>query len=497
MNRLTQWVDGAATAPDPDAAVRDVLDPATGGAIGQVELADAQTVDRAVTSAHDAWRQWRTASLATRTRVLFSFRNLLLEHRDEIAGLITAENGKELSDAKAEITRGLDVVELACGIGSLLKGERSLSVSTGVDVSSVHQPLGVVGVISPFNFPAMVPLWFVPIAIACGNAVVLKPSEKVPAASMRMAELWQQAGLPDGALTVVNGEQEAVEALIDHDDVASISFVGSTPVARAVYARAAVRGKRVQALGGAKNHLVVLPDADVDLAADAAVSAAFGAAGQRCMAISVAVAVGEVGDRFVEAVAQRARSLRVGDGRRGNDLGPLITREHRDRVASLVEAGVAAGARAVVDGREVNPDGDPDGFWFGPTVLDHVEPAMSAYAEEIFGPVLCVVRAETAQQALDLVNASPYGNGAAVFTRDGSAAAAFERTVEAGMVGVNVPIPVPVAPYSFGGWKDSLFGDSRAYGAEGVRFFTRSKVVTSRWPTSHDAGLELGFPQAD
>jgi malonate-semialdehyde dehydrogenase (acetylating)/methylmalonate-semialdehyde dehydrogenase len=400
-----------------------------------------------------------------------------------------------LSDAEGEVQRGLEVVEFACGIPHLLKGGFSEGVSTGVDVYSIRQPLGVVAVISPFNFPMMVPLWFVPIAIACGNAVVLKPSEKDPSASLQLAEAFAEAGLPPGVLNVVHGDKEAVDRVLEHPDVKSVSFVGSTPVARYVYETGTRNGKRVQALGGAKNHMIVLPDADLDLAADAAVNAGFGSAGERCMAISAVVAVDPAGDELVGKIRERMAGLRTGDGRRGCDMGPLVTQAHRDKVAGYLDAGVDAGASLVVDGRDVEPDGDPGGFWLGPTLFDHVSPSMSVYTDEIFGPVLSVVRAPSYESALDLVNANPYGNGTAIFTNDGGAARRFQYEVEVGMVGVNVPIPVPMAYYSFGGWKSSLFGDTHAHGAEGVHFFTRGKVVTSRWLDPSHGGINLGFPQ--
>ncbi|MFC6288489.1 CoA-acylating methylmalonate-semialdehyde dehydrogenase [Nocardioides sp. GCM10027113] len=474
----------------------DVYDPATGRVRAQVALASGAEVDALVAEARAAGREWAEASLARRTAVLFGFREALVRRREEIAAAITAEHGKVLDDALGEVQRGLEVAEFACGAPHLLKGSYSDGASTGVDVHSLRQPLGVVAVISPFNFPAMVPLWFVPLAVACGNAVVLKPSEKDPSASLLIGECWAEAGLPPGVFNVVQGDKVAVDALLEHPDVASVSFVGSTPVARYVYENGTRHGKRVQALGGAKNHMVVLPDADLESVADAAVSAGFGSAGERCMAISVVVAVDPVADELVPLVAERMAGLRTGDGRRGCDMGPLVTGEHRDKVASYVEAGVAAGASLVVDGREVVPDGDTDGFWLGPTLFDHVEPGMPVYDDEIFGPVLSVVRVPTYDDALALVNANRYGNGTAIFTTDGGAARRFEREVEVGMVGVNVPIPVPVAYYSFGGWKSSLFGDSHAHGVEGVHFFTRGKVVTTRWPdpaTRH--GVDLGFPQ--
>jgi malonate-semialdehyde dehydrogenase (acetylating)/methylmalonate-semialdehyde dehydrogenase len=472
-----------------------VYDPATGVQQARVRLASAADVDDAVASAVAAAAAWRTSSLATRQKVLFATRELLLQRRDEIAAAITAEHGKVASDAAGEVQRGLEVVEFACGIPHLLKGGFSEGVSTGVDVYSIRQPLGVAAVISPFNFPSMVPLWFVPVALACGNAVILKPSEKDPSAAGLIAAAFLDAGLPPGVLNVVHGDKEAVDRLLEHPDVDSVSFVGSTPIARYVYETGTRNGKRVQALGGAKNHMIVLPDADLDLAADAAVNAGFGSAGERCMAISALVAVDPIGDQLIAKIKERMAGLRTGDGRRGCDMGPLVTRAHRDKVASYLDAGVEAGARLVVDGREVTPDGDPGGFWLGPTLFDEVTPAMSVYTDEIFGPVLSVVRVPSYEAALDLVNSSPYGNGTAIFTNDGGAARRFQYEVEAGMVGINVPIPVPMAYYSFGGWKDSLFGDTHAHGTEGVHFFTRGKVVTSRWPDPSHGGINLGFPQ--
>jgi malonate-semialdehyde dehydrogenase (acetylating)/methylmalonate-semialdehyde dehydrogenase len=434
--------------------------------------------------------------LAARTRVLFAFRELLSARKDDLAKIITSEHGKVESDAAGEIARGLENVEYACGAAQLLKGGFSENASTGVDVYSLAQPLGVAGVISPFNFPAMVPLWFVPNAIACGNTVVLKPSEKDPSAAVFIAELFAEAGLPDGVLNVLHGDKVAVDGLLAHPDVKAISFVGSTPIARYVYETGTRNGKRVQALGGAKNHMVVLPDADLDLAADAAVSAGFGSAGERCMAVSVVVAVEPVGDELVGKIAQRISSLRVGDGRKPeSEMGPLVTAAHHSRVESYVDAGVASGADLVVDGRGVEPDGAAAGFWLGPTLFDKVRPEMSIYTDEIFGPVLSVVRAEGYDEALELINGNPYGNGTAIFTNDGGAARRFQNEVEVGMVGVNVPIPVPVSYYSFGGWKDSLFGDSHAYGPEGFHFFTRTKVVTSRWLDPSHGGVNLGFPR--
>ncbi|MDO3703388.1 CoA-acylating methylmalonate-semialdehyde dehydrogenase [Micromonospora sp. C28SCA-DRY-2] len=472
----------------------DVFDPATGRRTGEVELAGAADVAAAVQAAERAARSWRDASLARRTAVLFAFRELVHARRDRLAEVITAEHGKVLADAAGEVQRGLEVIEYACGIPSALRGGFSENVSTEVDSYSLRQPLGVVAVISPFNFPVMVPLWFVPVAVACGNAVVLKPSEKDPSAALLLAEWFAEAGLPDGVLNVVNGDKEAVDALLDHPGVRAVSFVGSTPIARYVYQRGTMAGKRVQALGGAKNHMVVLPDADLDLAADAAVNAGFGSAGERCMAISALVAVEPVGDDLVARIAERMARLRTGDGRRGCDMGPLVTAAHAEKVRSYVEAGVAAGAVPVVDGRDVEPDGDPAGFWLGPTLFDRVTPEMSVYTDEIFGPVLSVVRVGSYDEAVELVNANPYGNGTAIFTNDGGAARRYQHEVEVGMVGVNVPIPVPMAYYSFGGWKSSLFGDLHAHGEDGVRFFTRGKVVTSRWLDPRHGGVNLGFP---
>jgi malonate-semialdehyde dehydrogenase (acetylating) / methylmalonate-semialdehyde dehydrogenase len=426
--------------------------------------------------------------------VLFKFRELLHDSIDELAAIITAEHGKTLPDAAGEIMRGLENAEYATGVPHLLKGGYSEQAASGVDVYSIRQPLGVVAGITPFNFPVMVPLWMCANAIATGNAFVLKPSEKDPSASLFLARLWQQAGLPDGVFTVVHGDKEAVDTLLTHPDVAAVSFVGSTPVARYIYETGTRHGKRVQALGGAKNHMLVLPDADVDMAADAAVSAAYGAAGERCMAISVTVAVGDVADPLVDAIAARLPKLTIGNGAdAGTDMGPLITREHRDRVAGYIAAGEEAGASLVVDGREA--DVPPDGFFLGTTLLDHVTPDMTVYTDEIFGPVLCVVRAETYDEALAVINANQYANGTAIFTRDGGAARQFQFDVEVGMVGINVPIPVPVAYYSFGGWKASLFGDTHIYGPEGIQFYTRGKVVTSRWPDPATSKVDLGFPQ--
>ena len=506
-NSIPHWVDGAEFT-GTSGQWADVTNPATGHVSGRVALANRADADAVIASARQASQGWAATSLARRTQVLFSFRELLNRRKDELAHLITAEHGKVYSDALGEIARGQEVVEFACGISHLLKGGHSENASTGVDVHSKRDPLGVVGIISPFNFPAMVPMWFFPIAIAAGNAVVLKPSEKDPSAALWLATLWKEAGLPDGVFNILNGDKTAVDALLQSPDVDAISFVGSTPIARYVYEEASRHGKRVQALGGAKNHMVVLPDADLDLAADAAVNAGYGSAGERCMAISVLVAVDPVGDDLVARIAERTRTLLIGDGRasatsddaagKEADMGPLVTREHRDKVAGFVASGEDAGAKLVIDGRDVAARGEDGGFWLGPTLFDHVTPDMEIYREEIFGPVLSVVRVPTYDDAVALINANEYGNGTAVFTNDGGAARRFENDVQVGMIGVNVPIPVPVAYYSFGGWKRSLFGDTHAHGTEGVHFFTRAKVVTSRWinPAARpEGGLELGFPQ--
>lgn len=498
--RIVHWIGGART-DGTSGRTGDVYDPATGQVTGRVDLASAEEVDLAVRSAARAQEAWGAASLTTRAKVMFAVRQILAERADELAAVITAEHGKVLADAAGEVQRGLEVVEFACGIPHLLKGGYSEGVSRGVDVYSIRQPLGVCAVISPFNFPAMVPLWFVPIALAAGNAVVLKPSEKDPSASLWLAEAFAAAGLPPGVLTVVQGDKAAVDAILEHPGVASVSFVGSTPVARYVYERGTAHGKRVQALGGAKNHMVVLPDADLALAADSAVSAGFGSAGERCMAISAVVAVEPVGDALVQAIRERMATLRVGDGRRAGekacDMGPLVTKAHRDRVAGYLDAAAADGAKVVVDGRDVTPDGDAGGFWLGPCLVDQVRPGMSVYDDEIFGPVLSVVRVPSYDAALELVDANPYGNGTAIFTCDGGAARRYVSEVQVGMVGVNVPIPVPMAYYSFGGWKASLFGDTHAHGTDGVHFFTRGKVVTSRWPDPAHGGVDLGFPRHD
>jgi malonate-semialdehyde dehydrogenase (acetylating) / methylmalonate-semialdehyde dehydrogenase len=492
--RITHWIDGKTWGGVAE-RTGEVFDPATGQVSGHVDLASKAVVDDAVQVARTAFEQWRHVSLARRAQVLFAFREILNDRKEELAAIVTAEHGKVLSDALGEVTRGMEVVEFACGIPHLMKGGFSESVSTGIDSYSIRQPLGVVGIISPFNFPAMVPMWFFPLAIAAGNTVIVKPSEKDPSAANFIAELWAEAGLPAGVFNVVHGDKEAVDALLVNPDVKSLSFVGSTPIARYVYETGTAHGKRVQALGGAKNHMVVLPDADLDLAADAAVNAGFGSAGERCMAISVVVAVDPVGDELVRKITERVATLRTGDGRRGCDMGPLVTRQHADKVTSYLDAGTQAGATLVVDGRETVIDGDANGFWLGPTLFDHVTTDMTLYTDEIFGPVLSVVRVPSYAEALTMVNDHPYGNGTAIFTNDGGAARRFQHEVEVGMVGINVPVPVPMAYYSFGGWKSSLFGDTHAHGTEGVHFFTRGKVVTQRWLDPSHGGINLGFPQ--
>ena len=491
--RITHFIGGQSW-DGTSARTAPVYDPATGIASKAVDLASRSDVDLAVTVAAGAFEEWRDISLTKRIQILFSFREILNARKEELAGIITAEHGKVLSDALGEITRGQEVVEFACGLGHLLKGGFSEQVSGGVDVHSVRQPLGVVAIISPFNFPAMVPMWFFPIALAAGNTVILKPSEKDPSAANFIAQLLKEAGLPDGVFNVVHGDKEAVDALLEHPSVESISFVGSTPIAQYIYQTGTRNKKRVQALGGAKNHMLVLPDADLDLAADQAINAGFGSAGERCMAISVLLAVEPIGEELVKKIADKMPQLRVGDGRRGCDMGPLVTGAHRDKVKGYVDAGVAAGATLVVDGRNPVVDGEPGGFWLGPTLFDHVKTDMSIYTDEIFGPVLSVVRVNSYEEGVALINSNEYGNGTAIFTNDGGAARRFQREVEVGMIGINVPIPVPVAYYSFGGWKSSLFGDSHAHGSEGIQFFTRGKVVTSRWLDPSHGGINLGFP---
>ncbi|MFI5609985.1 CoA-acylating methylmalonate-semialdehyde dehydrogenase [Amycolatopsis sp. NPDC051903] len=494
MKNIQHFVGGAPVQAEPPAWA-DVHDPALGSVSGRVALGDTGIVDQAVKVALDAQGAWGEESLGARQQVMLEFIRLVERDRDALAEIVTGEHGKTIADARAEVNAGLDVAKFAAGIPHLLKGEFSENVSRGVDTYSIRQPLGVVAGITPFNFPVMVPMWMFPLAIACGNAFVLKPSEKDPSAANRLAELAVEAGLPAGVLNVVHGSAPAVDALLEHPDVDAVSFVGSTPVARYIYETAARHGKRVQALGGAKNHLVVLPDADLDAAADALVSAAYGSAGERCMAISVGVAVGGVGDALRERLIARIGSLSTGDGRdEGADMGPLVTADHLRRVSGYVQAGADAGAELVVDGRDVRVPGREDGFFLAPTLLDHVRPDMTVYTDEIFGPVLSMLRVDTLEDAVGLINGSEYGNGVSLFTRDGVAARRFQHTVQAGMVGLNVPIPVPIPYFPFGGWKHSLFGDSGQYGEDGIRFFTRRKVVTSRWAPPAGSRVDLRFP---
>ncbi|MFM7060580.1 MAG: CoA-acylating methylmalonate-semialdehyde dehydrogenase [Actinomycetes bacterium] len=493
MRTITHWSDGAPYAPAGPSA--PVFDPTTGAVQAEVSLAGPADVDHVVASSARAAAAWRETSLSRRSKLLFEFRNLIEARTEELARIIASEHGKVVSDAVGEIARGLEVVEFACGVPHLLKGSHSESVSTETDVHSMRQPLGVVAGITPFNFPAMVPMWMFPIAIACGNAFILKPSERDPSAAIRIAELWAEAGLPPGVFNVLQGDKGAVDGLLTHPDVRAVSFVGSTPIARYVYEQGTAHGKRVQALGGAKNHMVVLPDADLEVAADAAVSAGYGSAGERCMAISVVVAVGRTGDELIEMIAERTRRVRVGPSLDpSSEMGPLVTAAHRDKVRGYIDAGEAEGATVVVDGRDPVVEGAPEGYWVAPTLLDHVTTDMRVYQDEIFGPVLCVARVDTYEEAVDLVARNPYGNGVAVFTRDGGAGRRFAHEIEAGMVGINVPIPVPMAYYSFGGWGQSLFGDTHVHGTEGVHFYTRGKVVTTRWADPATRGPDLGFP---
>jgi malonate-semialdehyde dehydrogenase (acetylating) / methylmalonate-semialdehyde dehydrogenase len=490
---IHHWIGGK-SVPSTSGRSGPVWNPASGEQTGAVDFATAEEVDAAARAAKQAFTTWREVSLARRAEVFFRIRQLVDQHRADIARFLTLEHGKVTSDALGEVARGLEVIEYACGIPTLLKGDYSEQASTGIDVYSIRQPLGVVAGITPFNFPAMVPMWMWAPAIACGNTFVLKPSEKDPSASIYTAELLKEAGLPDGVFNVVNGDKVAVDAILEHPDIAAVSFVGSTPIARYVYETGTGNGKRMQALGGAKNHMVVLPDADIEMAADAAVSAAYGSAGERCMAVSVVVAVGDVADPLIDAIKERLPNVKVGPGLEpGNEMGPLITREHRDRVASYLDTAAEQGATVVADGRELEVEGD--GFFLGVSLIDEVTPEMAAYRDEIFGPVLSVVRTNSYDEAVRLVNENPYGNGTAIFTRDGGVARQFQFDAQAGMVGVNVPIPVPVAYYSFGGWKASLFGDRHIYGPEGVDFYTRGKVVTSRWPDPATSKIDLGFPQ--
>ena len=491
---VPHWMNGARFRGNGDRQMA-IMNPATGASTGDLLLADRTDVDDVVDAASMAYPEWRDTSLSRRTSVIFAFRQLLDERKGELAEIITREHGKVLSDAMGEISRGQEVVEFACGTPHLLKGNLTVNATTRVDTHSIRQPVGPIAIIAPFNFPAMVPMWFFPLAIAAGNTVVLKPSEKAPSAALWMAELWRDAGLPAGVFNVLQGDKVAVDGLLQHPAIKAVSFVGSTPIAKYVYEQGTAAGKRVQALGGAKNHMVVLPDADLDSAADAAIGAGFGSAGQRCMAVSVVVTVGDVADEFVAKLKTRMGSLVTGDGTADTDMGPVISEESRDRAFSYIEAGVNQGARLEVDGRDVNPKGDAAGYWVGPTLFDHVTPDMTIYQDEIFAPVLAIVRAETYEQAVRLVNDNAYGNGVAVFTNNGGAARRFQTEIEVGMVGVNVPIPVPMAYYSFGGWKASLFGDTHAHGMDGIHFFTRQKTVTTRWlDPSEQHGVDLGFP---
>jgi malonate-semialdehyde dehydrogenase (acetylating)/methylmalonate-semialdehyde dehydrogenase len=493
IRRIDHWIGGR-RVPGRSGRTGPVYNPATGHQTGEVCFASAAEVDLAVEAARAAFPAWRDLSLSRRTEIFFAIRHLVATHRDELARIITSEHGKVVSDASAEVQVGLEMIEYACGLSELLKGQFSQQVSTGYDVHSLRQPLGVVAGITPFNFPVMVPMWMWPLAIAAGNCFLLKVSEKVPSASLRVAELLKQAGLPDGVFNVVHGDKPAVDALLEHPDVKAISFVGSTPVARYVYENGTRHGKRVQALAGAKNHMLVMPDADLDMAADAAVSAGYGSAGERCMAVSVIVAVGSIGDELVRAIAERIPEIRVGDGMDPrSQMGPLVTREHLERVASYIDRGREQGATVVVDGRQSAPAGG--GFFIGPSLLDHLDTDNVAYRDEIFGPVLGVIRVAGYEDAVRLVNENPWGNGTAIFTRDGGVARRFELECQAGMVGINVPIPVPVSFHSFGGWKASLFGSNQMYGPEGIRFWTRGKVVTSRWPDPETSKVDLGFPR--
>jgi malonate-semialdehyde dehydrogenase (acetylating) / methylmalonate-semialdehyde dehydrogenase len=494
---IAHWIDGRTVASRAERRSA-VWNPATGAQRAWVGLGGAAEVEQAVRAAARAFESWSQTSLGRRTQILFAFREGVRAQAQRIAEAVADENGKTVGDALGEVQRGLEVIDFACGIASLLKGDYSDQVSQGVDLFSFREPLGVVAGITPFNFPTMVPLWMFPLAIACGNCFVLKPSERDPSASMLLAQLWAEAGLPDGVFNVVHGDKAAVDALLDHPQVAAISFVGSTPTARYVHQRGTAAGKRVQALGGAKNHAVILPDADEAFAAEQLASAAFGSAGQRCMAISVAVVVGIDGDSFAERISGRAASVRVGPGRDPQtQMGPVVTREARERITRMIGCAAEQGAAIALDGRGIVVPGHEAGFFVGPTVLDRVEPRMDVYRDEVFGPVLCLLRAGSLEDAIELVNANPYGNGAAIFTRSGSSAREFQRRVRAGMIGINVPLPVPMAYYSFGGWKDSLFGDSRIYGPEGVAFYTRAKVVTSRWPQRDtEDGASYYFPTA-
>ncbi|WP_282859840.1 CoA-acylating methylmalonate-semialdehyde dehydrogenase [Pseudoclavibacter helvolus] len=499
---IQHWINGAFSTATP-ARTSPVFNPALGTATSNVALADDAEINAAIAAAKAAFPGWSNTSIAKRQNIIFKFRELLNERKFELARIITSEHGKVVSDAAGEIQRGLEVVELATGFPHIMKGDFTENASTGVDVFSIKQALGVVGIISPFNFPAMVPMWFFPIAIAVGNTVVLKPSEKDPSAAVWLAELWKEAGLPDGVFNVLHGDKQAVDGLLNHDDVAAISFVGSTPIAQYIYETASKNGKRVQALGGAKNHMLVLPDADLDLVADQAINAGYGSAGERCMAISVVLAIEPVADKLIEKVTERIAKLRIGDGtptdtHKEPDMGPIVSEVHRDKIASYIQIAKDDGADVLVDGRTIQAEGADGGFWLGPTLIDNLPTTSRAYTEEIFGPVLGIVRVKSFEEGVELINTGQFGNGTAIFTNDGGAARRFQNEIQVGMIGINVPIPVPVAYYSFGGWKDSAFGDSKAYGLQGFHFYTREKAVTSRWldPAKH-GGINLGFPEND
>ena len=493
MEKIHHWIDGKLT-PGKSGRSGEVYNPATGEVVAEVDFASKEEIDQVVKVAKEAFAEWREVPVARRSEILFRYRELVDRHKEDIAKLLTKENGKVLSDSMGEVSRGLENVEFACGVGQIIKGEFAEQASSGVDVHSIHQPLGVVAGITPFNFPAMVPMWMYPNAIACGNTFIVKPSEKDPSAPMFTMELLAQAGLPAGVVNMVNGDKVAVDAIMEHPDIAAVSFVGSTPIAKSVYEKGTSFGKRVQALGGAKNHMVVLPDADVDVAADSAVSAAYGTCGERCMAISAVVAVGDVAGPLVDAIAARLDKIKIGDGfDPDSEMGPLVTGDHRDKVANYIDIGAKEGATVVRDGRDDEFKGN--GFFLGTTLLDNVTTDMTCYKEEIFGPVLCVLRVDTYDEAVSMIDVSPYGNGTAIFTRDGGAARQFCFDVNCGMVGVNVPIPVPVSYFSFGGWKGSLFGDTHMYGPEGIHFYTQTKVVTTRWPDPATSQINLGFPQ--
>ena len=495
MKVINHWIDGEFVSTRPSRTT-PVFNPASGAQTAEVAMATVAGVNAAVASAKKAFETWRNAPLTRRQNIMFEFRNLVAENRQELAEAMTAEHGKTIDDALGEVQRGLEVIEFACNIAHLLKGDFSEQVSTGVDTFSIRQSLGVVAGITPFNFPVMVPMWMYPIAIACGNTFVLKPSEKDPTVSQMVAELFKRAGLPDGVFNVVHGDREGVDALLTHPDIAAISFVGSTPIARYIHETGTSHGKRVQALGGAKNHMIVLPDADMDLAADAAVSAGYGSAGERCMAISVIVGVGDAIDSLLPKIQERIADLKIAPGdAEGAQMGPLVTQQHLDKVRSYVDAGESEGATLVVDGRGLQVDGCEAGYFIGPNLFDHVTTEMSIYTDEIFGPVLSLVRVEHYEDAIKLINDNQYGNGTAIFTNDGGAARKFQNEIQVGMVGINVPIPVPLAFYSFGGWKDSIFGSNAIYGPEGIRFYTRPKVVITRWPDPIHRGVDLGFPQ--